>query len=335
MAEESDSVAAHECAYRVRTSLMHAVLEVLGDPWNLSILREVGRGVQRFDALVDVLGVSRAALSKRLDALVLVQCLQKNAYSTHPPRYEYCLSSRGRDVGPILLLLQQWNQTWLTGVSSQECVCHACQQPLFIDVICRHCRSALDMRQVKPLLFAPVPAVLPSMPDYRRTRHQLARQGRTDSALTVSAEEWLQDRWSALILGGVMMGLRRYGELLAVLEIAPNVLVGRLDVLQEAQLLVRDEGGGFRLTERGRALYPAIMSMRAWGERWLKSGESTGIPVDRPMEAGWGLLHRPCGEWLQLAYVCRHCAAEVVHAPWAAHDANKNDASNDNARPGH
>ncbi len=324
MAEESDSVAAHECAYRVRTSRMHAVLEVLGDPWNLSILREVGHATNRFDALVDVLGVSRAALSKRLDTLVQVECLQKQAYSTHPPRYEYCLSARGRDVGPILLLLQQWNQTWLTGFQSQACVCHACQQPLLIDVICRHCRNALDMRQVKPLFFAPVPAVLPSMPGYRRTRHQLARQGRTDSALTVSAEEWLQDRWSALILGGVMMGLRRYGELLAVLEIAPNVLVGRLDVLQEAQLLVRDESGCFRLTDRGRALYPAIMAMRAWGERWMRTGELAGITVDRPMEADWGLLHRPCGEWLQLAYVCRHCTAEVAGAPWATHNPENN-----------
>lgn len=304
MPDETNTASPHACAYRVRTSRMHPVLDVLGDPWNLSILRDVGTGITRFDALVERLGISRPALSKRLDALTDVGCLHKKAYCPHPPRYEYSLSDMGLAVGPILLLLRQWNHAWLSGYGMPDVQCKGCGHELTIDVICAHCRERLDPRQVKPLFFAPVPDTLPLMPAYRRTRHQLVSRGRARSPDEIPAEDWLQDRWSALIVGGCMMGLQRYADFLAVLEIAPNILAGRLDVLQQAALLARRQDGSFCLTEKGWALYPAIMAMRAWGERWLQ-GEAA-------MEKEWGLLHMPCGEWLKLDYVCHSCGATAA-----------------------
>lgn len=305
MPAEPNSASSHECAYRVRTSRMHRVLDVLGDPWNLSILREVGEGRARYDALVQSLGISRPALAKRLDSLSQVGCLNKSAYCLHPPRYEYTLTAMGRDVGTILMLLAQWNQRCLPAARGSDVPCAACGRALRLDVVCAGCRSLLDARQVKPLFFAPIPKLLPPMPDYRRTRHQVASRARTTLPQNIPAEEWLQDRWTALILGSCMMGLQRYGDFLSVLEIAPNILAGRLEVLQRAGLLDRADDGRFHLGERGLALYPAIMAMRAWGERWLQGGDL--------MEKDWGLLHMPCGEWLKLAYVCRQCGMEMAN----------------------
>lgn len=305
MAAETNSPSLHACAYRVRTSRMHPVLDVLGDPWNLSIVRDVASGISRFDALVERLGISRPALSKRLESLTEVGCLHKKAYCLHPPRYEYSLSDMGSAVAPVLQLLRQWNQRWLSGCQMADVQCKACGHALTIDVVCSHCRLPLDARQVKPLFFAPVPDRLPLMPAYRRTRHQLVSRGRSMSPDAIPAEEWLQDRWSALIIGGCMMGLQRYADFLAALEIAPNILAGRLDALQQAGLLERRQDGRFCLTEKGWALYPAIMAMRAWGERWLQG--------DASMEKEWGLLHLPCGEWLKLDYVCRACGANAPH----------------------
>ena len=53
----------------VRTSILHEVLDVLADPWHLSILRALFNGPKRFDELIEQLGVSRAALSVRLNFL--------------------------------------------------------------------------------------------------------------------------------------------------------------------------------------------------------------------------------------------------------------------------
>lgn len=299
MVPEQFSASLHECAYRIRTSRMHAVLDILGDPWNLPILREVLGGVQRFDALVERLGVSRPALSKRLDTLIAAGCLVKTPYCTHPPRYQYDVTAMGRDVHPIVQLLQQWNRDWHAGAPAAPETCRYCDRPLLIRVNCAHCRKLLDAHQVKPLFYAALPAQVPSMPAYRRTRHQVASKECEWLPATIPAEDWLQDRWSALILGGMMMGLQRYGDFLAVLAVAPNILSGRLEVLLQAGLVERREDGRYRLATRGLALYPAIMAMRDWGERWLQSGPT--------FEQGWGLLHLPCGEWLKLAYTCDHC----------------------------
>lgn len=288
-----------DCAYRVRTSLMHAVLDILGDPWNLLILREVLPGGQRFDVLIECLGVSRPALSKRLESLLQAGCLFKTPYCTSPLRYQYEATPMGRGVQVILQLLQQWNERWQRGAIPANVVCQQCAAPLIIKVQCSHCDRVLDARQVKPLAYQPLPAGIPPMPAYRRTRHQVASKEREAPPLAISAEAWIQDRWSALILGGMMMGLQRYGDFFSVLSIAPNILSGRLEVLSQAQLIARCEDGRYRLTERGYALYPAIMAMRGWGEQWLnKDGQG---------EMGWGLLHQPCGEWLKLKYVCACC----------------------------
>lgn len=291
--------ALRESAYRVRTSRMHAVLDILGDPWNLSILRQALAGVQRFDAFVECLGVSRPALSKRLDVLVDAGCLRKTLYCTHPPRYQYDITPMGQGVKPLLQLLQQWNERWHIGQVVAPPVCSRCALAQRLLVVCAHCRQPLEARQVKPLFYEPLPAEMPAMPAYRRTRHQVASKERELAPVDIPAENWLQDRWSALILGGMMMGLQRYGDFLTVLGIAPNILSGRLEALTDGGLIERLDDGRYRLGERGLALYPTIMAMRDWGEQWLHP--------ELPLEKGWGLLHKPCGEWLKLDYICAHC----------------------------
>ncbi|MCM2459451.1 helix-turn-helix transcriptional regulator [Pseudomonas sp. CG7] len=119
--------------------------------------------------------------------------------------------------------------------------------------------------------------------------------------LSLSAEEWLRDRWSSLIIGALLFGVRRFNDLQSILDIAPNILSGRLELLQQAGMACRRDDG-YRLLSRGAALYPAIMAMSDWGRKWL--------PASQAGEAGWRMLHVTCGNWVELKYACFECRSD-------------------------
>lgn len=85
-------------------------LELIGDSWNVLILREAFYGSSRFDQFLARLGIASNVLTRRLRALVDSGLLQRRQYNDHPPRYEYLLTDRGRDLRPVLLTLLQWGQ---------------------------------------------------------------------------------------------------------------------------------------------------------------------------------------------------------------------------------
>jgi len=92
-----------------------AAVGVIGDGWNLLILRDVARGVDRFDALAAALRISRKVLTLRLAQLVEAGVLHREPYQDGPTRYAYQLTARGRDLLPVLVALQDWGDRWLLG----------------------------------------------------------------------------------------------------------------------------------------------------------------------------------------------------------------------------
>jgi DNA-binding HxlR family transcriptional regulator len=83
-------------------------LEVVGEWWSMLIVRDIFLGITRFDEIADRLGISRNILNQRLGHLVAHGVLEKVRYSEHPPRYEYRLTSKGRDLWPVLTAMRQW-----------------------------------------------------------------------------------------------------------------------------------------------------------------------------------------------------------------------------------
>ncbi|MGB2570158.1 winged helix-turn-helix transcriptional regulator [Micromonospora citrea] len=90
-------------------------LGVLEDWWTFLIVRDVAGGTTRFDALQRALGVSRRALTERLGALVAHGVLRREAYSRHPPRYDYLLTGKGEALLPVLVALQDWGTRHVMG----------------------------------------------------------------------------------------------------------------------------------------------------------------------------------------------------------------------------
>src|SRR6187549_3505720 len=85
-----------------------ATLEVVGDPWTLLILRDAFAGVKRFEQWQEGLGVARNVLAARLKSLVEHGVMATRPYSQRPPRNEYVLTAKGRDLSPVLLTLSEW-----------------------------------------------------------------------------------------------------------------------------------------------------------------------------------------------------------------------------------
>ena len=80
----------------------------LSDSWNVLILREAFYGSARFDEFETALGIASNTLTRRLKDLVEAALLEKRLYNDKPPRYEYVLTEKGRDMRPVILTLMAW-----------------------------------------------------------------------------------------------------------------------------------------------------------------------------------------------------------------------------------
>jgi len=90
-------------------------LGVIGDGWELLIVRDLARGLDRFDQLAESLRISRKVLTERLGGLIDSGVVERTAYQERPTRYAYELTPRGRALLPVLVALQDWGDRWILG----------------------------------------------------------------------------------------------------------------------------------------------------------------------------------------------------------------------------
>ncbi len=83
-------------------------LTQIGDAWSMMILRDAGHGRTRFDQFRTSLGIAPNILTRRLTALTRAGLLEKRRYSERPPRDDYLITAKGRDVLPILAAIGAW-----------------------------------------------------------------------------------------------------------------------------------------------------------------------------------------------------------------------------------
>src|SRR6266545_2803656 len=98
-------------------AVAHA-LGVLNDGWTVLIVRDLARGIDRFDGLVASLSISRKVLAERLRDLEDHGVLVREPYQENPTRHRYRLSSRGHALLPVIVALQDWGDRWVLGDGS-------------------------------------------------------------------------------------------------------------------------------------------------------------------------------------------------------------------------
>lgn len=123
--------------------------------------------------------------------------------------------------------------------------------------------------------------------------------------------EW----WTPLILRDLFAGISRFEDLRRDLGVATNVLSDRLAALVTAGVIERvpsREGSTrteYALTAKGRDLYPVILAVMAWGDRWM-AGEK-GPPAR--------VIHDSCGKDSSPTVVCGHCGEPLTDENTTAH----------------
>jgi DNA-binding HxlR family transcriptional regulator len=87
-------------------------LEQIGDRWAVLILRDLSLGLSRHDQLLRSTGIPPTTLSDRLRRLEAHGLIERRAYSDHPPRNDYVLTRKGRDLWLVTFALAQWGDRW-------------------------------------------------------------------------------------------------------------------------------------------------------------------------------------------------------------------------------
>jgi len=116
------------------------------------------------------------------------------------------------------------------------------------------------------------------------------------------------DRWTLLVLRESFLGVRRFDDFEKRLGVTRHVLAERLKKLVEAEVLVkavyqeRPRREEYRLTDKGRDLYPAVLALVNWGDRHMSGAE--GAPIRH--------RHKVCGQLMHGVLVCSECAEPLT-----------------------
>jgi DNA-binding HxlR family transcriptional regulator len=119
--------------------------------------------------------------------------------------------------------------------------------------------------------------------------------------------ELIGERWTMLVVREVFLGNRRFDEIATRLDIARNVLTTRLarlvdeGVLEKVRYQERPERFEYRLTEKGIDLWPIMVSLIQYGDRYY-------APEGPPMI----LKHKGCGGLVDAHRICSTCGERLT-----------------------
>jgi DNA-binding HxlR family transcriptional regulator len=131
----------------------------------------------------------------------------------------------------------------------------------------------------------------------------LKRDYQTQRCSIARTLEAVGERWTLLVVRNVALGIHRFDEQQRQLGIARNVLAARLERLVEEQILERRPYGErpvryeYHFTEKGRALWPVLVELMSWGDRYAPA------PGGPPRI----LRHRDCGGVVGTHSMCDRC----------------------------
>jgi len=123
-------------------------LEFLGERWTLLVVRDLITGPKKFqDFSASLAGVTPAVLSSRLKVLETNGIVARRLYSEHPPRAEYALTDRGRELRPVVRALGIWGARHLG--ASWTFVHDACGTDVEIAYYCPSCEKTVQADDVR------------------------------------------------------------------------------------------------------------------------------------------------------------------------------------------
>ena len=91
-----------------------ACSEIIGAKWTALIVHDLSEGARRFSQLESACpGISPRTLAERLRVLESEEIVERRSYAESPPRVEYELTAKGRDLLPIIGEMRRFGHAWL------------------------------------------------------------------------------------------------------------------------------------------------------------------------------------------------------------------------------
>jgi DNA-binding HxlR family transcriptional regulator len=95
--------------------------EIISGKWTLLVIRDLAEESRRFCELERSLeGISPRTLSLRLRALEECGIVERQTYPEVPPRVEYALTEKGRDLVPLIEDMREYGRRWLVGADADS-----------------------------------------------------------------------------------------------------------------------------------------------------------------------------------------------------------------------
>ncbi|MBA4161478.1 MAG: transcriptional regulator [Novosphingobium sp.] len=283
----------------IRACSIWRALEVVGDVPVLLILEQTFLGRHLFGEFVEETGLARSVVSNRLTRLIEAGVLEK----PQELRGGYRLSQKGRALFPVALMILRWQHLWAAGDRAYKVTLHhrTCGQATVPQALCESCREPIDPRAVS---WEPGPGLSQVTPVYGRRRMPSVTAKRGDRIMVDSVIGLFGDRWATLVVRACFTGIHRFDDIQRDTLMASNILSDRIERLL-TQGIIRAmpysaHAGRFdyRLTEKGRDLYPVLLALLHWGDRWY--ADAKGPPLL--------LTHQSCNHSLVLRPGCSACA---------------------------
>ncbi|MDX1887893.1 winged helix-turn-helix transcriptional regulator [Mycolicibacterium sp. 120270] len=272
------------------------MLGQLGDEWTLLVIQQALLGATRYGDFRTRLPISDAVLSSRLQSLVRDGLLVKQSYQTKPPRSEYLTTARSRSLWPVLVSIWDWERRWVPDhVDDLPAMRHvACGSDFAPQLACRACGDTVVDKDVVAQ-WGPSGSWARSVPA-TKTRRRSANDQR-QAGLFPQTMSVLGNRWGFALLVAAFVGMSRFTDFQTQLAAPPGSIADRLSIFV-ANGVMETADNRYRLTEKGRALFPILITALHWAERWFLAAEGAAVV----------LTHRVCGERFAGALTCDQCA---------------------------
>lgn len=279
---------------------------LVGDEWTLWIVEQALHGTTQYNEWLRAGPISSSVLTARLASLVEAGILERTQYRARPPRYDYRLTSRGRQMWPILLLIWAWERTWADGSahSLPQMQHTACGQLFSPVLVCDVCDQPADPREVIGR-FGPSGSWQRSIPAAATRRR--AHSGDRPQAVIPQTMALIGNRWSMALLGSAFMGASRFGQFEQRMGAPPTIVAERLRTFCNLGVLVqkpnkqRPDWMTYRLSAKGRAFFPVVVAVVVWGQRWFHAPEGPALL----------LQHRSCRRSFRPRLLCSACGESL------------------------
>lgn len=280
------------------------MLGLLGDEWTLLVMQQSLLGATRFGDFKARLPISNSVLTARLRTLTTAGLLERRQYQDRPQRFEYTGTSRGRSLWPVLLSIWEWERHWVPDHAEPlPAMRHAaCGADFAPAVVCRSCGERADDKDVVPQ-WGPSGSWERSVPAAASTRRRSESDQHAAAGLFPQTMSVMGNRWGFALLVAAFVGVRRFTDFQAQLGAPPGSIADRLAIFTANGVLI-DTGNRYDLTEKGRALFPVLISALQWAQRWFPDPEGPAVL----------LTHTTCNDPFTAVFACDQCGRGLAGA---------------------